>query len=71
MDQDDLVHPIRGPQVSGSRETTYESKVVSPRARNVGEFVDVKAPDFNTFQQGTAAAPQTVQFKASKNHTFL
>jgi len=37
---------------------------------NVDKFVDVKAPDFNTFQQGVAGKWQKVQFKASKFRVF-
>jgi hypothetical protein len=37
---------------------------------NVDKFVDVKAPAFNIFQQGVPNILQTIQFKASKFHTF-
>ena len=37
---------------------------------DVDDFVDVKAPDFNQFQQAATAILQTLQSKASKFHTF-
>jgi len=41
------------------------------RKANVDDFVAVKAPDFNTFQQALSCGVQKVQSKASKIHTFL
>ena len=36
----------------------------------VDEFVDVKAPSFNAFHQGTTRMPQLIQSQALKIHTF-
>jgi hypothetical protein len=49
----------------------FVATLVSTSAKaNVDNSVVVKAPDFNTFQQGVAWKLQTFQFKASNFHTF-